>query len=180
MIIVNGWIGRQWCYCLWIWPWLSFKRLWKLPNDVCDYKLEVFYNCVAVYLQNDLCDYNLEVFSMVIVIKLQNDLCDYTIEVFFMVIVIKLQNDLCDYNLEVFYMVIVIKLQNDVCDYNLEVLAACLQLFALDNCGVDTSGLNARWNVNDQLINNQFRVFCCIFSVDTSMSMVCHQYFCDW
>ena len=35
-------------------------------------------------------------------------------------------------------------LQNDVCDYNLEVLAACLQLFALDNCGVDTSGLNAR------------------------------------
>ena len=50
----------------------------------------------------------------------------------------------CDYNLEVFYMVIVIKLQNDVCDYNLEVLAACLQLFARDNCGVDTSGLNAR------------------------------------
>ena len=27
---------------------------------------------------------------------------------------------------------------------NLEVLAACLQLFALDNVGVDTSGLKAR------------------------------------
>ena len=39
---------------------------------------------------------------------------------------------------------VVIKLQDDLCDYNLEVLAACLQLFALDNCGVDTSGLNAR------------------------------------
>ena len=55
-----------------------------------------------------------------------------------------LQNDLCDYNLEVFYMMVVIRLQNCGCDYNLEVLAACLQLFVLDNCGVDTSGLNAR------------------------------------
>ena len=32
---------------------------------------------------------------------------------------------------------------------NLEVLAACLQLFALDNDGVETTGLKARWNNND-------------------------------
>ena len=35
---------------------------------------------------------------------------------------------------------------DDVYEGNLEVLAACLQLFALDNDGVDTSGLKARWN----------------------------------